>query len=98
MLRLEGVVSRSDLHSYIDVPFEVPDGIVEIAVQFEYDKRNQRTTLDLGLWDPRGFRGWSGGSRSSFVISAREATPGYLPGAITVGTWRLVIGFARPFE
>ena len=61
--------------------------------------------LDIGVFDERGagpgvprrpgmagFRGWSGGARDQFAISASGATPGYLPGAIGPGTWQVVLG------
>ena len=38
------------------------------------------------------FRGWSGGARDRFVIGAAEATPGYLPGEIEPGVWRVITG------
>ncbi len=55
---------------------------------------------DIGIFGPegcelgnrRGFRGWSGGSRDRFSISATEATPGYVPGPLTPGTWHVVLG------
>ncbi|TGB05638.1 CehA/McbA family metallohydrolase, partial [Streptomyces palmae] len=40
----------------------------------------------------RGFRGWSGGARSEFSISADAATPAYLPGPVNAGTWHIVLG------
>ena len=48
--------------------------------------------LDLGCFDPAGFRGWSGGARDSFVIAEFGATPGYLAGPVTAGLWQVVIG------
>jgi hypothetical protein len=49
-------------------------------------------TLDLGVFDPAGFRGWSGGARDGFAISRAGATPGYLPGPVNPGTWQVVLG------
>jgi hypothetical protein len=51
--------------------------------------------LDLGCFGPSGFRGWSGGARSSFVISAAGATHGYLPGELAAGLWEVAIGLYR---
>jgi hypothetical protein len=48
--------------------------------------------LDLGCLGPSGFRGWSGGARESFVITANAATPGYLPGEVEAGVWQVVLG------
>jgi hypothetical protein len=48
---------------------------------------------------PGGFRGWSGGARGSFFISALDATPGYLAGELEAGVWQVVIGIYRvPLE
>jgi len=38
-----------------------------------------------------GFRGWSGGARTDFFISAVEATPGYLPGPVDPGRWHVLL-------
>lgn len=57
---------------------------------------------DILLFDPRGaefqgagYRGTSGNSRRSIFVAADEATPGYMPGTIQVGTWSLVMGFYK---
>jgi len=42
--------------------------------------------------DPARFRGWSGGARNVITISAEDATPGYLPGALPGGEWKLLLG------
>ena len=60
------------------LPVEVLPGCRELRVGLDYDQA--AATLDLGCIGPAGFRGWSGGARRSFVISADDATPGYLPG------------------
>lgn len=82
---------------YVDV--EVPAGVREIEVSYRYDRPEPAlpgglagNTLDIGIFDPDGFRGWSGGARSSFRLSRSEATPGYLPGPITPGRWRVALG------
>ncbi|CDF80313.1 phosphotransferase domain-containing protein, partial [Formosa agariphila KMM 3901] len=57
-----------------------------------YTGKEERTTVDLGLLDPNNFRGWSGGSRSKITLSMEDATPGYLPGALPSGYWKLLLG------
>ncbi|MFH5877704.1 hypothetical protein [Arthrobacter sp. NA-172] len=54
---------------------------------------------DIGIFDEKGtdlagkgFRGWSGGFRTEFSISAGDTTPGYLPGPVGKGTWNIVLG------
>lgn len=79
------------------LPVEVPPGVREIAVRHHHDRPTPPPGLpgnacDIGIFAPDGFRGWSGGARTSFAISASDATPGYLAGPITPGTWQLVLG------
>ena len=63
------------------LPVEVPPGTSAVRVTLSYDRA--AGVLDLGCLGPGGprdFRGWSGGARDGYVISADQATPGYLPG------------------
>jgi hypothetical protein len=73
------------------LPVEVPPGTGALRVTLNYP-RDTSAVLDLGCFDPAGFRGWSGGARDSFVIAEFGATPGYLPGPVTAGLWQVVIG------
>jgi len=85
------------------LPVEVAPGTAALRVTLSYSGADG-AVLDLGCLDPSGFRGWSGGARSSFVVSAGGATPGYLPGEISPGLWQVIIGLHRvpaegvPFE
>jgi len=84
---------------WVYVPVNVPAGTREIAVSYSYN-RDPGNTLDIGIFDSdgiglgnnAGFRGWSGGARSSFTISRSAATPGYRPGRIEPGTWNVILG------
>src|SRR5919109_1654130 len=89
---LQGILTHADFQHYREVPFNVPPGTRRITVQFSYTGREQGAIVDLGLWDPHGFRGWSGGNKSSFTVSETDATPSYLPGPIIPGTWTLMLG------
>ncbi|MGP4000706.1 CehA/McbA family metallohydrolase [Streptomyces sp. 8N706] len=89
---------------FVYLPVEVPSGVREIAVSYTYDKPvvppgTQGNACDIGIFDERGtdlggrgFRGWSGGARTEFAISAEEATPAYLAGPVRPGTWHVVLG------
>ncbi|MQA78353.1 MAG: phosphoesterase [Streptosporangiales bacterium] len=101
---VEGTLDRG-VADWVYLPVRVPAGIREIAVTYSYDKPTvppgeQGNALDIGVFDEsgheladaKGFRGWSGGFRDSFTISATEATPGYLPGPVRQGTWHVVLG------
>ncbi|GAB2576782.1 CehA/McbA family metallohydrolase [Streptomyces capparidis] len=89
---------------WVYLPVRVPRGVREIAVSYTYDKPQVPSgtlgnACDIGIFDQRGtdlggrgFRGWSGGARTEFAISASQATPGYLPGPVGAGTWHVVLG------
>ena len=76
------------------LPVEVAPGTAALRVTLSYP-RDGGAVLDLGCFGPSGFRGWSGGARSSFVISAAGATPGYLAGEVVAGLWDVAIGLYR---
>lgn len=90
---------------WIYIPVPVPAGVNRISVAYSYDKPTpppgyDGNALDIGVFDSSGyqlgpaagFRGWSGGFRSSFTISNSDATPGYLPGPVQPGTWHVIVG------
>jgi hypothetical protein len=92
---------KPDAPRYIYVPFEVASSTKRINISYNYDRAYGLNTLDLGLFDPRftgkagdlsGFRGWSAYRRSEVFVSNEIATPGYIPGTIQPGTWRIIIG------
>lgn len=86
------------------LPVEVPEGVRRIDVSYTYDRPDvpagtPGNALDIGVFDERGtdppgegFRGWSGGARTGFSISAEEATPGYVAGPVNAGTWHVALG------
>ncbi|CAN5574099.1 CehA/McbA family metallohydrolase [soil metagenome] len=89
---------------WVYLPVDVPRGVRQIDVSYSYDKPGQPSgtvtnSCDVGIFDERGyalngpgFRGWSGGFRTSFSIAADQATPGYLPGPVRAGRWHVVLG------
>ena len=91
-LVLHGTLTRAAHETYRALPFTVPVGVKRITVEFSFTGTEQHTTLDLGLFGPKGFRGWSGGDKNSFTVSASDATPSYLRGPITRGVWKILIG------
>lgn len=91
--------TRADREASINqyVPFEVPSGTDSVSVELVYDQN--RAIVDLGLFGPDGFRGWSGSERRHVDVTPRWATPGYLPGEIEPGEWKVVLGlYAIPDE
>ena len=91
-LELRRSLDSTAHQTYLELPFNVPAGITQITVEFEYTGREERTTIDLGLADPQRFRGASGGNKSSFTLAESFATPSYLPGPIVPGNWKLMLG------
>jgi hypothetical protein len=98
----EGLATPEDAQRqpYLYLPFEVPVDTTRIDVRLEHDPGN---IVDLGLLDVRagpfpateGFRGWSGGARDRFFVAMDDATPGYLPGLMPPGNWRVILGLYR---
>ncbi|MGH8795249.1 MAG: CehA/McbA family metallohydrolase [Stackebrandtia sp.] len=78
---------------YRYLPFDVPPGVAGVRVRLEYNRAG--AVLDLGCVSPERFRGWSGGARGEYVVGARRATPGYLPGELEPGEWHVVLGLHR---
>ncbi len=91
-LVLHRTVTFADRQAYIELPFEVPEGVARITIESSYTERDKHTTIDLGLFDGERFRGWSGGNKASFTLSETDATPSYLPGPIRPGRWKLILG------
>lgn len=91
-LVLTGEITRADHQTYREIPFTVPAGVARITIDFAYTGKDQKTVIDIGLRDPQGQRGWSGGNKSHIVIGETSATPSYIPGPIQPGEWKLVLG------
>lgn len=89
---LTGSVKGSQNHSYVEVPFRVPNGVQRVTLTFHYTAREQNTALDLGLEDPEQLRCWSGGNKSTLTIGLSDATPSCLPGPLPAGIWHVLIG------
>ncbi|GAA4699125.1 CehA/McbA family metallohydrolase [Nocardioides conyzicola] len=100
----KGRFAGSHVPDWVYLPFHVPAGVREIKVSYSYTPTTGGVTttnvVDIGIFDPSGaglgnaagFRGWSGGARRSFRLSRTSATPGYLPGPISKGRWRIALG------
>lgn len=102
---LTGTLDRADYEQYREVGFDLPEGVTRLTIRFRYGGKEQRSVIDLGLADPQRFRGWSGGTRDAMTLAVEDATPGYLPGPLPAGRWRLILGApniregaAAPFE
>ncbi len=86
---LKGTVTYAQNHSFIDLPFDVPQGVHRLTVDIQYTDRDKQTVLNTEISDPYSFRGTSGSNKSHFTIGENDATPSFLPGAIHSGKWKL---------
>jgi hypothetical protein len=84
----------ADEGSVLEVPFEMPPGAESIEVQLNVPEQ-EGLVVDLGIADPDRLRGWSGSARRDILIAEHAATPGYLPGRIQPGSWRVLVGGYR---
>jgi len=89
---LEGDINGRDNETYRRLPFQVAPGTRRITVEFTYTGHQEKTVIDIGLFDPERFRGWSGGDKPGFTVSATDATPSYLAGPLPPGEWYVVLG------
>ena len=87
---------------YVYVPFEVPPGTTRIEFAYAYDRADGANVIDLGLLEPgtlqlgtTAFRGWTGGERAGGFVAVDDATPGYWPGPIPPGEWRVQLGLYK---
>lgn len=109
-IRLDGFVTPADQDAqYVYLPFEMPAGARRVEVSYFYENQVQGAqethpgnNIDIGVFDVRGaeflrggFRGWSGGARSSFFIEREAATPGYLRGPLQPGEWNIIFGCSK---
>jgi hypothetical protein len=95
VLMFDGEVPSGEPDHFF-VPFDVPAGTVEIELR--HDDLSEANILDFGLDDPAGHRGWGGGEEEPAIVAAEAASRGYLPGPITAGMWRVVVGKAKVNE
>lgn len=76
------------------LPVDVPASTGALHVTLAYPRTEG--VLDLGLLGAEGeFRGWSGGARDRFTVAEEWATPGYLPGPLSPGTWQVLLRLHR---
>ncbi|HUD30672.1 MAG TPA: CehA/McbA family metallohydrolase [Novosphingobium sp.] len=91
-LVLTGTLDRSDYQSNVSVPFDVPAGVTRIGVEYEYTRPDGKTVINLGLFDGKAFRGWSGSNKHTVVIDENNATPSYTAGPVGGRRWALDLG------
>jgi PHP domain-containing protein len=98
-LILRGSFTAADARQYHALPFTVPTEVKALHVEYSYSDRIASdprllhgNTLDIGLFDPNQFRGWSGSHKDAFTLSDAWATPPYVAGPLHPGTWSVLLG------
>lgn len=89
---ISGTLTYTDYERLIEHPFDVPSGARRVEITLTATGAERRTVVDLGLRDPEGVRGWSGGRTTTVAVSRLSATPGYLPGSVQPGRWAVLVG------
>ena len=95
LLQQTATLTHADAKKHLEIPFEMPAGATQLAITLEFSPPHKegvkgRNMLCLTLFDPDGFRGAGHNKRDNNVsLSAVAATPGYMPGPLQAGGWRL---------
>ena len=92
----EGQLTTRDCKRYIPHQFVVPEDSGQLDIHFYFTPHrvwDLTNLLSLTLFDPSGFRGAGhrGGASHQVRIGPTEATPGYFPGPLPAGAWRVQI-------
>ncbi|WP_432020989.1 CehA/McbA family metallohydrolase [Streptomyces sp. 1222.5] len=84
---------------WTSIDFDVPAGVQRISVHYSFEAQTSPSlpgtwsnVMDIGIFGPTGFRGYSGSFRREFTLSAADATTGYVPGPIQQGRWSIILG------
>lgn len=91
----QGALDDQDVKTHLEFTFYVPEAIRGLELDFEFAPatvQDFRNMICLSLFDPSGFRG-SGhrhGARHHVQLGSAYATPGYLPGTLPSGHWRVL--------
>ncbi|WP_213980482.1 CehA/McbA family metallohydrolase [Sphingomonas sp. dw_22] len=93
-LVLTGTVDRSNYQTNVPVPFDVPAGVEQIGIELTYTRPDNKTVINLGLFEGTRFRGWSGSNKHAVVIGETNATPSYIPGPVGGRRWALDLGIS----
>ena len=111
-IQLTGSIASADAKTYQVHPFSVAPGPGRIELSYQWTEKSgppstelTTSTMDLGLWDEKGyrnaagFRGWSGSrqgridqKQAPVFVQADSAERGYIPGKIQPGVWYAELG------
>ena len=92
----QGTLTHTDVKRHLEFTFTCPPGAkgLEFTLTFgPAETEGIRNMLCLSVLDPNGFRGSGhrGGTEHRVLLGETFATPGYLPGTLDAGVWRVFI-------
>jgi len=99
-MRFSGRLTARDAKRYLFHRFDVPPDAASLTLTLRLTPprvQGLSNLLTLTLFDPHGFRGAGhrGGAEHQVRITPTEATPGYLPGPLPPGEWKVEIDTHR---
>ena len=90
-ITLTGSATTDDWLTYRMLPFTLPSNTGAIEVEYSYT--GQGNEIEIGLYDPNGFRGSSRFSKSEFYVGKYSATASYFHGKLDAGEWNIMLSF-----
>lgn len=87
-------VHAGDKGRYLTVPFSVKPGVHSLHLVCEYEYHFPKCVIQPALYGPNGFRGSCALLKDGCTVSEEFATPGFLPGPVEPGEWRVVLAVA----
>lgn len=96
LLRETVHLSLTDTKQHLHFSFQCPKGLDELRINWRFSPARAgelKTLVTLSLKGPDGFRGAGHrhGDHHQVRLTAREATPGYLPGPLAAGEWTVTL-------
>ena len=98
---ITGRLGLDDMARHVPVRVWVPEGVQALRITFDHAPRHPGAgdiahQLSISVTAPDGPRGTRhNAADQSVFLSARQASPGYLPGPITPGEWLVEIDTHR---
>jgi hypothetical protein len=98
---LSGALDYRQSKTHLAHTFVVPEGATRLMIHFDYTPKQSLgqlvgNDLSLTLFDPIGARGARHNNPDrNIVLSAVEATPGYIQGTLPPGTWTVWVDVHR---
>ena len=108
IISIDEFIEHSKQSTYFSLPFHVDRGTESIEIRYQYARydleevqteaflaknKPEINIIDFGLVSPDGEQiGMSGSDKTTFFVSETLVTPGYKPGPILPGEWKILVG------